>query len=243
MEIGTISLLTRVGEWVYRAVLKIREKIHDTVEHVSYESLPATVSDLPGLHEMFRKQFGDDAPKIEKMFEWDKAHPEQLFKVVKSRHKRFSTDHTVVGAFKVLRANQIAATLLDQERLSGTSFESGHIARRGERPFAIYIGDVLGVSAVAQGQVMHFLITYLQTESDAGVRYFYSRPLSARGLSWTMQNGFVAVNQRYHGQLNHIYKRDNWTEGSLPTAQRSGKVPKGQSQRTKRRAASASRGA
>lgn len=105
MDIGAISLFTRVVEWIYKAGRQIHGKFAGRM-HEEFTALPVETADIPLLREKLKEYFGEDVPKLEAMIEWHRSDPRQLFKVVKSQRKRFTTVTKIVGAFKALRECQ-----------------------------------------------------------------------------------------------------------------------------------------
>lgn len=180
-----------------------------------YEEREAGVRDISKLYDLFRKEFKDEAPRREALVEWLQANPKHIIVVTKVVERGLVTKKKIVGAYKVLRINRDAVELLNQEHLSGTGFRNEHFVAPDEPPCAIYIGDVIGTGRIARGHVMRFLVNSLQTLRDAGVRFFYARPLSDEGLDWCQKYSFFPVNSMHHGEFNHIYRRDNSTGPAL----------------------------
>lgn len=220
MNLQWLAEIPTLVDWCVEIGRKILETV-DGSKLEYFEEREAGVRDISKLYKLFRKAFRDEAPRREALVEWLKANPKHIVVVTKVIERGLVTKKKIVGAYKVLRINRDAAGLLNQEHLSGTGFRDEHFVAPDEAPYAIYIGDVIGAGKIARGHVMGYLVNFLQAQRDAGVQFFYARPLSDEGLGWCQKYSFFPVNSMHHGEFNHIYRRDNATGSAVLRKRRS----------------------
>lgn len=197
MVVGGVLAATGAIAFVFSFLI---DRIQQVVSQVAYGDLDskylctqARQSDLPGLHALYTRYFGDDVPDIELMRTWV-AKCSSAFTIV---HKvvedcGLPTRQELVGSFKLLPLTAKGVRAIDLGQATGSTFRPEHISGGRSRPAGYYVGDVVATTRFARGVVMAQLNAAV-LPAVRGALTVYARPLTKDGLRVMTKHGFVQV--------------------------------------------------
>ena len=195
--VGALLTVGGTMAFVVSLIIDLTEVFHPTVPAVvvggvasRYVSRYADPSDLPGLHDLYRRYFSDVAA-TEVMATWQRRCRD-AFTIVQriSRESAWSSRLQTVGSFKLLPLNCDGVKAIESGEATGSTLRPEHICSKGERPAAFYLGDVVG-RGLARGVVVGQLIATRSRLPNGTL--IYARPLTADGCRIMTSEGFVKV--------------------------------------------------
>ena len=168
--------------------------------------------DIEWIHQFGQQELGVSS-NLNRLLEWQSINRE-IFWVIINNDIRGDRNKKLMGYFAVIPLNQAATTLVEAEKIDGTSFTKDHIIPRkrgriSKTPASIYIG---GVAAKKGLRLRHFTLISLKAHinsenSKQGVKAFYTRPVTDDGMRLIKRYKFSPVSQYVNGYvMNHIYK-------------------------------------
>ena len=161
----------------------------------SFAFVSATVPDVLPLYRFFHTEFGDDTPSEERMASWIRMCPSAFTLAVKSAELDLSSDErAIVGAYKSLPITLAAVAQLEQGRVSGSRFESQHIASNTTDVAAVYLGDVYSPDLLLRGGLREDLIKETVQAIGERITPVYARPFTNKGWKAMRRHGFIQVN-------------------------------------------------
>lgn len=156
------------------------------------ELRPVSRRDAKAVCDLMRHAFGEETPSVTRILEWQRRNTTVMTAVYSKRLSGGKVVQTLVGVFKIVPLRGKAIALLEVEQLSGANLPPDFIAAPGEKPAAFYIGDILGVTSRARGDVLRGLFTAVKACARDGAP-FYTRPLSLHGARLVRKYNFVPV--------------------------------------------------
>jgi len=150
-------------------------------------------SQLKLVHDYLAKWFGSEIPPVRRMGDWHRRNNTIFQAIYRKRLSWGKTSMDLVGVFKVLPLTAEATLLLEQERVTGTTFLKEHIARKGETPASLYVGDVAGDTSQAKAEILRSLQRLVGDHIDAGIP-IYTRPLTKHGARLVRKYDFSPIN-------------------------------------------------
>jgi hypothetical protein len=168
--------------------------------------------DIKWMHQFGQKELGVVAD-LNKLLDWQSLNRE-MFWIIINKDIQGERDNKLMGYFVVFPLNQPATTLVEAEKIDGTSFTQEHIIPRkrgriSKKPVSIYIG---GVAAKKGLRLRYFTLDSLKAHitsenSKHGVKTFYTRAVTDDGLRLIKRYAFSPVSKFVNGHVkNHIYK-------------------------------------
>jgi len=167
---------------------------------------PANSDELEDLLTFGRSFFGDDIADIDQIKEWHAKNPTLFYLVHKVSKSRGTKTERLVGFFDVIPVTKKAASLLEEEKVNGTTFRPEHIVKPNGSPAAIYVAAVAARGPRAQVWVLSKLEAYVEKSRNKGL-HVYTRPVTERGLQLAKQYDFNPVSPGTDDdELLRIYK-------------------------------------
>ncbi|HEX2271671.1 MAG TPA: hypothetical protein VHH35_19145, partial [Pyrinomonadaceae bacterium] len=188
--------------------------IKDRFEASGLECRIAKRRDIEWMHQFGQQELGVVAD-INKLLEWQSINRE-IFWIIINNDIEGDRLKKLMGYFAVIPLNDTATTLVEAEKIDGTSFSKEHIIARkkgriSKTPAAIYIG---GVAAKKGLRLRYFTLDSLKAHitsenSKHGVQRFYTRAVTDDGLRLIKRYEFSPVSKYVNGYVkNHIYKKE-----------------------------------
>jgi hypothetical protein len=207
-----------VPDWVYEALavvgvvcvavggmvwLFVTTKL--PIRRKNYECYPAARDQLPLVHEIATRYFGDDVSTLETMNRWWVKNPEIFFLLARIYRGRQETNEEIVGYFCVVPLTKRAENRLRAGDLRGSQFEERDIASGPGRCAAVYIGALVAEGKVARGNLTTLVHYELATRWRKRAARAYTRPVTPDGLRLARKYKFSAVQPGIRGDLGDLF--------------------------------------
>jgi hypothetical protein len=176
------------------------DRIAFVVAHVVYGDVDAkyvcghaSANDLPGLHVLYTKHFGNDVPSLPTMHAW-LARCASTFTIIHrvAQDAGLITQQELVGSYKLVPLTRSGVRAVELGQVTGTTLKTEHISRDAIRASGYYIGDVVATTRFARGVVVAHLNAAISTATRGHIAV-YARPLTADGLRVMTKHGFIQV--------------------------------------------------
>jgi hypothetical protein len=193
-----ISVLVMAGGsmlLIWRTVVAVAERIRRTGGLGRFPRvLRATRADLPELHALYVRQFGEGAPSLAWM---QRVHSRNgnIFQIVVEWNP-VTGQRKIVGSFKVMPLKRNVILLLEWkgQGITGANLPHDLIVRPRGIPSAWYVGDVVSCSRSSARLVLKGIVDHFAENLRPGMRV-YARGLTPVGLKYLREFQFQPVGQ------------------------------------------------
>jgi|GEM_PF-2086070 len=188
--------------------------IKDQLEATGLECRIAKRRDIEWMHQFGQQELGVVAD-LKKLQDWQSINRE-MFWIIINNDVQGERVKKLMGYFVVIPLNEAATTLVEAEKIDGTSFSKEHIIARkkgqiSRKPTSIYIG---GVAAKKGLRLRYFTMDSLKAHitsanSKHGIKTFYARAVTPDGLRLIEKYEFSPVSKYVTGYVkDHIYRKE-----------------------------------
>jgi len=160
-----------------------------------YTKVRVSVDELPGLYADFKRIFGNDIATLESMKLWLARNEDIVWRIT---GKRGDEPDNVVGFFELIPLTKPAVRQLNAGRLDARRMTFRHVASRGNRSTAYYIGSVGALMNNRQYKfaTMYTLIEHLREIAARSAVCLFARPVTPDGLRLIKAYSFQKVSSR-----------------------------------------------
>jgi hypothetical protein len=151
---------------------------------------PAAWPDLPELHRLLVRFFGEEAPSLRNMRKWHSRNPD-IFQIV-LRLNAITGERKIVGAFKLAPLKRDAWFYFELGHSMRGDFPEKYIVKPRGTAMCWYIGDVVSTSRRHGELVMAALVDSLSVKLRPDTPVF-ARALTLKGLGYLRDFNFQPI--------------------------------------------------